>query len=417
MATFNETIEDDLDGSDNLAELLTGLDILSESFDGGEDLLELFTGLDVIPDSLSYTEDFLLHWEGKRIFTETIGVQDFPKPGWKFFLTEDLDFSESQLIDWIVPLFDQLFTDDALKVQGNYHTILGESISIEELIARWKVFNDIISESYNLSEGLVDIHTKVGIILDILRIKETIVNTGTFQSFLADNLRLVDALERIFRGSLDETLGLADVVQENGIFLTLVDENFTIQDVISEIFTARVSVTDTFEGIDSGLVTGTYFALSNDSLIFRNELVISGQVFACWVLTTKNYNPSVYSNFDFNSYARSNKKLYGARSDGIYLLEGDDDSGKEIHTGLMFDFSNMDIPETKRIRSIHIGSRTTKATIQVSTDRGVGRTYNTINQRAVIGKEVIGKYWTVAVEDVEDLKSMELNVILLSKKR
>lgn len=569
MTTFNETITDDLDGSEDLAELLTGTDIISDPFEGGESSL-------------------ITHWLGLRTFDEILGFQDTPKPGWKFLLDESFNLSETHVINWVVPLFDQLFTSDALKIQGNYNTFLNESISIEELITQWRVFNDIIAESYNFSEDLIDIHTKVGLLLDILRIKETVVNTGTFQNFLADTLNLLDALERIFKESLNEALDLSGVVKENGIFLTLVDENFTAQDVVAEIFTATVEVTDTFQGVDSNGVTGTYFALSNDSLIFRNEIILSGQIFACWVLTTKNYNPSIYSNFDFNSYARSSKKLYGARSDGIYLLEGETDSGKDIHTGLMFDFSNMDIPETKRLRSIHLGQRknplividsydfsfgqdeisigssdigllqggaqsftgngellsraifklgvssgatgdmfariyahagvfgtsseptgpvlaevirdvstlkpisaqeififdppfptvngvkytisfewpdpdmsyravnlsvdnsspthpgnltfitgvnfyipqatrdmvfelTThedlKARIQVSTDRAENKTYKVINDRVVVGKEVRGKFWTVAIEDVQNLKSMELNVILLSKKR
>jgi hypothetical protein len=152
-------------------------------------------------------------------------------------------------------------------------------------------------------------------------------------------------------------------------------------------------------------------------VVFRSEIILSGQAFACWVLTTKDYNPSIYSNFDFNSYGKIEDKLYGAREDGIYLLEGADDAGSDVHTGLLFDFANMDIPATKRLRTVHLGSKTSEGTVQVATDRGIEKSYRSTNQRAVIGKEVRGKFWTVAVENFDDLKSMELNVVLISKKQ
>lgn len=371
----------------------------------------------IISDSLNFSGTLVTTLTALHIRGDTFRVLDAPKVGWKAIINESFDLSELQLVDWIVPLVDQLFTDDVLIVSGVYQTLLAEILETQDTLTAWQVFNDILAENFDLSESLIDLHKKVTILLDLLSLKETVVNTGTFQSFLADTLSLKESLERLFKESLSEAFDLSDVVTESGIFLTLLSEGFTASDIVAEIFTATTKIVDTFQGTDSNGVSGTFFVLSNDELIFKSELVISGEVFACWVLTTKNYNPSVYSNYDFNSYARLGEKLYGARQDGIYLLEGADDAGVAVHTGLLFDFANMDIPQTKRLRTIHLGSKTSKASVQVATDRNIQRTYTTMNQRTVIGKEVRGKYWTVAVEDVENLKSMELNVVLLSKSR
>ena len=351
------------------------------------------------------------------VLSDTLQNLDTVTPGWAFLINESLNYSESEVIKLVIPMFDQLLFSDSDLVGGNYGTILNEILELLDFPIASKLFIDTIAESLNYSDDLIDLHKKVTVILDLLSMQEIIVNTGTFGHFLSDELNLLDSLEKLFRETITEAFNLSELLDERAIFLSSINEEFNVSDIVAEIFTASTTVTDTFQGTDSAGNQITFFVLSNDKIIFRSEIVVSGHAFACWVLTTKEYNPSVYSNFDFNSYAVNNKKLYGARQDGIYLLEGADDSGSDVHTGLLFDFANMDIPATKRLRSIHLGSKTKQATVQVSTDRDISKTYRTKQQRTVVGKEVRGKFWTIAVEDVDNLKSMELNVVLISKKR
>jgi len=371
----------------------------------------------LVTEELNFTETVAGLGTFAHTRADTVRASDHPQPGWKFLIDESFNLSETFVIDWIVSIVDELFLSEDAIPHGSYGTILTELLECLDFPFARKRFEDILAESFDLSGTLVDIHKKVTVITEFLQLRETILNTGTFQELLAEQLNLVDALERILPESLADTLNLSEALTGQGIFLSLLSEAFNVSDIVAEIFTASVTVADTFQGTDASGNNVTFFVLSNDQLIVKSEMVVSGQVFACWVLTTKQYNPSVYSNYDFNSYARIQKKLYGARDDGIYLLEGATDGGDSINDGLLFDFANMDIPSTKRLRSIHLGSRTKDATVQVATERGDNKTYKTTQQRAVIGKEVVGKFWTVAVENVEDLKSMELNVILISKSR
>ncbi len=371
----------------------------------------------IILDALNQSETLIGNYSAADILSDTLQDLDTIKIGWAFLINETLNYSESQIVKLIIPLLDQLFFSESDKVGGTYGTILNEILDLLDFSLESKLFADTIAESLDCSDTITDFHKKLAVILDILSIKETVINTGSFKHLLADELNLLESLERLFRETISETFNLSDLLDERVIFLTSISENFNISDVITEIFTASTIVKDTFQGTDSAGEQITFFVLSNDQIIFRSEIVVSGHTFACWVLTTKEYNPSIYSNFDFNSYAKISNKLYGARQDGIYLLEGADDNGSIIHTGLLFDFANMDIPATKRLRSLHLGSKTIQSTVQVSTDRGISKTYKTKQQRAIIGKEVRGKFWTIAIEDVNNLKSMELNIVLISKTR
>jgi hypothetical protein len=384
---------------------------------GGPDVLFPTVYTRTITEQLDTSETALNNVQRAFIIFDTLKSLDVPKVGWKVIISEALNYSENFIIDWIISVVDQLFLNASSKVSGQYKVILIELLEALDSSEIYQLFLELIGENLNLSESLIDFHKKLLIVKELLNLQETVTELGIFQHFISEEVSLSESLQRLFGELIGDAFNISEVIDDRVIFLSLLSEDFNVSDILAEAFTANVVVTDTVQGTDSVGNQGTFFILSNDQIIYKSELIISGQAFACWVLTTKEYNPSIYSNFDFNSYARINEKLYGAREDGIYLLEGTDDAGGDIHTGLLFDFANMDIPATKRLRSIHLGAKNPVSTVQVETDRGINKTYKTNNQRAVIGREVKGKFWTITLEDIDNLKSMELNLVFISKKR
>jgi hypothetical protein len=78
---------------------------------------------------------------------------------------------------------------------------------------------------------------------------------------------------------------------------------------------------------------------------------VETEVFDTWVLTTQSFHPSIYANYDFNSYIEIDGMYYGAKDDGIYLLEGATDAGAKIRPGLRLQ-SNLLVAGLKRIRTV-----------------------------------------------------------------
>ena len=106
--------------------------------------------------------------------------------------------------------------------------------------------------------------------------------------------------------------------------------------------TSRARVGFIFPQITAMAAQGGYVLESPD--------VPDDGVFETLVLTGARSEVSVYSNFKFNSYAKYGGKYYGATQDGIFLLEGEDDAGIQIHTGARIGPTNFGTDREKRLR-------------------------------------------------------------------
>lgn len=138
--------------------------------------------------------------------------------------------------------------------------------------------------------------------------------------------------------------------------------------------------------------------------------------FDTWVLTGNNFNPSMYSGFNFNSYARYRGKNYAVGPDGLYVLEGADDDGKPIHSGVRI-VTNFGIERDKRLRGINVGRCGDDAQVRVEDDNGnEGYFTPDVDHRAVVSRNLQGKQFTLDIFDTEVLSQLEITVLPLSKR-
>lgn len=91
------------------------------------------------------------------------------------------------------------------------------------------------------------------------------------------------------------------------------------------------------------------------SLVFRitsGALVDEGQA---WVVNTGNDASTRYDTYGFNSFATVGGKQYGAKADGLYLLEGDDDAGQPITAGVALGKQDFGTQALKSLAAVHVG--------------------------------------------------------------
>ncbi|MDR0259514.1 MAG: hypothetical protein LBI76_06875, partial [Comamonas sp.] len=95
--------------------------------------------------------------------------------------------------------------------------------------------------------------------------------------------------------------------------------------------------------------------------------VLSGlnEVFAMNNTGGKPGGTSVYESYPFNSFARIGSKYYGASADGLYVLEGESDAGKEIEAS--FGFGQMDFgsPQVKILSYCYLGAAAGSMRLQI----------------------------------------------------
>lgn len=143
---------------------------------------------------------------------------------------------------------------------------------------------------------------------------------------------------------------------------------------------------------------------------------VGDDIFETYVLTGARGEPSIYSNFPFNSYASYRGQEFGAGPAGIYLLEGFDDAGKEIHPGARIGPANFGTDREKRLRLLRCGGKTVGAQVKVSNSNGSAGYFDIEGGRAAVSRKVQGRELTIEITDFETLGHLEIVPLVLQKR-
>ena len=74
-----------------------------------------------------------------------------------------------------------------------------------------------------------------------------------------------------------------------------------------------------------------------------------------WAVNTANSASTRYDSYGFNSFASFGGKHYGAKPDGVYLLEGANDAGRPIASGVSFGKHDFGTQALKHIEAVYAG--------------------------------------------------------------
>lgn len=124
---------------------------------------------------------------------------------------------------------------------------------------------------------------------------------------------------------------------------------------------------------------------------------------------------SQFWNYNFNSTCKFGDRYFGANTSGIFELEtGDLDSTEKIEAFFELPVSDWGVDNQKRIRSVHLGIRTTGEMLLTLTDDN-GRAYQytaspTQVPLKVHGIKIVagrnngkGRYWQLRLENIDGI--------------
>jgi hypothetical protein len=114
-----------------------------------------------------------------------------------------------------------------------------------------------------------------------------------------------------------------------------------------------------------------------------------------YVANRANGAHSVYADFNFNSMTSSGQVFYGARPDGLYVLDGGTDlNGQEIDARIRTGRDILGTDQQKRVAAAYVGIKA-NGTMQVKvlTDSGLANIYNLVvaNPQRSLGRAKLGK--------------------------
>jgi hypothetical protein len=142
------------------------------------------------------------------------------------------------------------------------------------------------------------------------------------------------------------------------------------------------------------------------------------EVFEAWVLNGQSFEPSIFSAFNFNSFAQFREQAYAAGEDGIYLLGGEFDAGETIHTGARVGPANFGTDSEKRIRGVQFGKNAGKSTrVRVESDTGEGVfSPDRDDNRVVVSRDIQGNEFVVDIVDFKELSQLEITPLRLARR-
>jgi len=141
------------------------------------------------------------------------------------------------------------------------------------------------------------------------------------------------------------------------------------------------------------------------------------ELYEAWVLSGQAFEPSVFSGFNFNSFAHHLKQTFAAGEDGIYLLDGDTDDGETIHTGARIGPINFGSDREKRIRGIQFGNGGPNTQVRVRSESGVGVFIpERDDNRVVVSRDIQGREFTIDILDFQELSQFEAVPLRLARR-
>ena len=466
VETSEDSVDCSISFSASVTESSTSADtsICSKSADIG-DTTETFAGSDVVGGYLNtQTMDLTEASESADVVEATAGVEADVTEGVAgsdvvvgyqgeiVSVTETVAGADTLDIDmqsgYQETISDSIFMWETIKTGWNVSTsetltvVDAASSPIMAKIAEWLALNETIIAAWAGVESiderltlldaakagfLVTISDEMAIadtatiklmmaILEHLGFTELITGVCTFQKTLDESITLSDEARGAYAALISDVLDAVDAVSVVTTFLDTLDESLVTSDTVTDIVRVLMDVSDPLVLVDTTVANVVFYNVIYETLKMSLTVELDGEAYECWVLNTGKFYPSLYSGFDFNSYATFEGRHYGANATGIFELTGTTDNGAVIHAGLELPETNFGVPNQKRFRKGYVGISGTRPLMQVETEDGATKTYEIDTEGEIdMTRDMRSKAWKLRLTDFESLDFIKLFPVVLAK--
>jgi hypothetical protein len=392
MTDYNEEITDGLDAADTN----TGLGGINNT----------------INEAITFTELQSLLFV--KIINDLMFIYDTSANGWAVTNTEDLTLTDTQAISLGIAISDWLTLIDTQTNNWNGKEIFTDRLNLYDIVGFGKVIADTLTESLVITD--VATYKLVVGILEHLGFTDLATALKTMAESMSESLVLADADTQALSFTLTEALSAVDTVSVLATFLKSISESLAIADTISNIKRIYGTINDPLVLAETVSVQGNLFTAVYDTIAMNVLIELADDVYECYVLNTPSFMPSMYSGFDFNSYAVFENRAFGANATGIYELTGTTDAGANISTGVIMSQTDFGSPNQKRFRRGYVGISGTNPVMVLETEDGSREAYAIdTNGKFVASHDLKGKKWKLSVADFDELDCIKLIPVILTK--
>jgi hypothetical protein len=296
---------------------------------------------------------------------------------------------------------------------GKFQHVQRESILVAEALSLLRGYLNIISESLVVSESITKGFAKA--ISEVIRLVGSSVlgNIRTYDD-IADGFSVTENVFRGFRALISDQMSLSTAAVWSWQSMLLCRESLAFSEDLTETNHIIVQLADAYSLSDVSQSAKESHPKIADSFLFNMRIILNGEVYQCWVVTTDQFYPSIYTGFDFSSYAVLDNVLYGTREDGIYKIDSTTDSGSVINAGYILDADNLGTQLKKRIYSAYFGVVGTTPAVKIVSDNSTV-TYYLVEGRAKVSVGQEGCRWVFKLVNITELDFIEITPVTLTR--
>ena len=273
--------------------------------------------------------------------------------------TTSISFSESfTLADSMTPAMviawaEQLNLSDDLTqtLVGSAEFLealgLADSLGIGQLV-------DLI-DSLTLGDSGLNGFLAAIVLSDVVQVAEELSEFPNFAPTFVSALTLLDALNAARDLSLSDGFSLADDLTDLLQATVEATEAIGLSDALTNVLAVFTTLSDGLALTDTLTPQAEFNILLNDALLCGMEITLDGVDHVAWVLNPQNKAFTRYTNWPFNSFVALGQDAYGLNDEGIYALEGSDDTGTDIALRLSSGLMDFGSPEQSNLRHAYMG--------------------------------------------------------------
>ena len=450
---LNDVVEEAITVEDALEDLFRIL--VSEALSLVDSQMNNWNGRNIITEAISMLDSAALVKIFSDVIDESVTVEDAATEVWRLFINEILSIIDSQLNNWNGRniISDALAIVDISTIAGLISDTIEEGISIEDAVEKiflglfinevlslvdvqmnnWNGAN-ILADNITVRETFVSLIKTVFdsiddgvsfedaispimglLIADVISCSSTATAIGQFARQISDQMSLADDAIGVWAQLIEEVIAITEATLAVNYMYDTLAEAVQAVDAGSALLTVPRTVTESITFVPVLSVLAVLASTISDILTLAVTVELDGGVWECWVLNTNEFHPSIYTNFNFNSYAMYQGALYGCKNDGIYELTGTTDDEVAISTRVIFPRTDFGSSMSKRFRRAWLGITGASPALKVETEDGNTETYLLDNDKTTISRGMAGKKWTFTVNNFDSLDFIELMPIVLKR--
>ncbi|MBU4317678.1 MAG: hypothetical protein KKF30_10435 [Proteobacteria bacterium] len=343
---------------------------------------------------------------------ENLSAIDSYKFGFHLPISESLSIQETLQSILAILASENLFLNGSLSSSWEGTETANSTIHALDMASLIKGFSDLVEEDLSIED-----FSKFAfqlLIIDSILCSSVIEAKALFYRQMEEGFRLSDEALKAWESLISDTFDIVESAAMAVGHMATIAEALSAADDVSPVVFKNEVLGETLLLAPALSLRSILGALVQETLGISGTVVIDGDVWECWVLNTSKFHPSIYSGFDFNSYAIFESRAYGCKNDGIYELSGETDNGETVHTGLTIPETAFGLTNKKRFRRALLGIVGDTPMIKVENENDYAFYPLNVNE-TTINRSLSGKKWKFSVLDFEKLHFIELFPVILTR--